>query len=35
MSESLNLIYGSIDEQNADQAAATRRQLVALSLIHI
>jgi hypothetical protein len=29
MSESLNLIYYSIDEQNADKSAATRRQLVA------
>ena len=29
MSEALNLIYGSIDEQNADKSAATRRQLVA------
>ncbi len=29
MSETLNLIYGSIDEQNADKPAATRRQLVA------
>ena len=28
MSESLNLVYKSIDEQHADQPAATRRQLV-------
>ena len=29
MSEALSLVYGSIDEQNADKPAATRRQLVA------
>ncbi len=29
MSESLNLVYESIDRTNADQSAATRRQLVA------
>ena len=29
MSDSLNLVYGAIDSQNADKSAATRRQLVA------
>jgi len=29
MSESLNLVYQSIDEQNSEKSAATRRQLVA------
>jgi hypothetical protein len=29
MSDALNLVYGTIDEQNSEKSAATRRQLVA------